>query len=524
MVTKKNKLKPKSKPKPRVKTKISKSSAKKIAIKKEVKKPIKKAIQKKSQVKVSAVKPAVAKARAGKPATALRAKTGKGKVKKMPSRPVKPQKIAKPAAAAPIDTNKKIRIKIVGIGGGGGNIVSELSKKLKDFSSQKVDFVAANTDLQALNSLSKNIKTFPFGQKLTRGLGTGRDVGLGERAARDDSERIKNIFMEDRDLYIVISSLGGGTGTGSAPVFAKAANDLGSSVLGIFTLPFVFEGKKKMDAASAALEEMKENLNAYMVLPNEKIFNLAKEEVSFTESLNLLNNHLATSLEGLLRTIYSPGLINIDWADIKTILEGKKKIAYLNVAKGKVNQNLEEFVKSILKNPILDSQFANADNVLFNVEGSKDLSLQTLAQISEKIGELSPNAKIIFGLIQNPKMKSEIKVTILATISTEAKLVRRIKAKLGVKTNKKEEKKSKGAQIRKKQNSGDAEKPIENIKKEAITNESQKNEEDMEEAANANVRRNAMEIKEAERKAIEKEEEDERIFEIPAFLRKDKKK
>jgi cell division protein FtsZ len=445
------------------------------------------------------------------------------------SKSVKPAKAIKPKAVTKdneADTSKKIRIKIIGIGGGGSNIVSELSKKLKDFSSQKVDFLAANTDLQALNSLSKNIKTFPFGQKLTRGLGTGRDVGLGERAARDDFEKLKNIFMEDKDLYIVVSSLGGGTGTGSAPVFAKAASDLGLSVLGIFTLPFVFEGKKKMDAALDSLDRMKENLNAYMVLPNEKIFNLAKEEVSFTESLNLLNNHLANSLEGLLRTIYSPGLINIDWADIKTILDGKKKVAYLNVVKSKANQNLEEFVKNILKNPILDSQFANSDNVLFNVEGSKDLSLQTLAQISEKISELSPNAKIIFGLIQNPKMKNEIKVTILATISTENKEGHKTKkAKVKQKVIKKEKPKSVPIPVKKKEEPAAKTKPIENIKKEAITNESSEKDKKNEEVEeNVNIRRNALEIKEAERKAIEKEEEDERIFEIPAFLRKDKKK
>ncbi|MFA5369080.1 MAG: cell division protein FtsZ [Candidatus Paceibacterota bacterium] len=493
------------------KTKPVKINSKALVNKKK-NKTTKKAVVKKSQAKVLVKKNK-------KPVSKI-VKKNKTTKPRLVSEPIKPIKIDKE-----IDSSKKIRIKIIGIGGGGSNIVSELSKKLKDFSSQKVDFVAANTDTQALSSLSRNIKTFPFGQKLTRGLGTGRDVGLGERAARDDFEKLKNIFLEDKDLYIVISSLGGGTGTGSAPVFAKAASDLGLSVLGIFTLPFVFEGKKKMDAALDALEKMKENLNAYMVLPNEKIFNLAKEEVSFTESLNLLNNHLANSLEGLLRTIYSPGLINIDWADIKTILEGKKKVAYLNVVKGKINQNLDDFIKTILKNPILDSQFANADNVLFNVEGSKDLSLQALSQISEKISEMSPNAKIIFGLIQNPKMKNDIKVTILATISAEIKEGRKVKSKLKQKLIKQQEVKTGLVSIKKKDKSIAGSKPIENIKKETITNKSpEKEEEDENNEESVNIRRNALEIKEAERKAIEKEEEDERIFEIPAFLRKDKKK
>jgi cell division protein FtsZ len=378
---------------------------------------------------------------------------------------------------------KKVKIKVIGVGGGGGNIVSELSKKLKDFSSQKVDFVAANTDNQALGALSKNIKVFPFGQKLTRGLGAGRDVSVGERAAKEDVERIKNIFSDNKDFYIVISSLGGGTGTGAAPVFLKTASQMNLMTLGIFTLPFSFEGKKKMDMALNAIEEMKDHLNAYMVLPNEKIFGLTKEEVSFTDSLNLLNNHLANSLEGLLRTIYSPGVINIDWADIRTILEGRKSLAYLNVAKNKNGQNLEDLLKKLIKNPILDYNFENADNIMFNIEGSKDMSLQSLSLISEKISEMSPGARIIFGLTSNPKMKNEIKVTILSTGSHDKKELRKKKKKI---KETKEEKK-------------------EEVKEEKI-------------------RRTAIEAKEAEKKEMEKEEEDEKIFEIPAFLRKGNKK
>ncbi len=420
------------------------------------------------------------------------------------------------------DNAKKIRIRIVGIGGGGSNIVSELSKKLKDFSSQKIDFLAVNTDNQALNSLTKNIKTFSFGQKLTRGLGTGRDVELGERAAREDYEKIKNLLSEDRDLYVVISSLGGGTGTGSSPIFSKAINDLGIPVLGIFTMPFVFEGKKKMDDSLKALEKMKEYFNAYMILPNEKIFGLVKEEISFTDSLNLLNSQLANSLDGLLRAIYSPGLINIDWADIKTILEGKKKLAYLNVAKGKTNQNIDEFVKTIFKNPILDSQFSNAENIMFNIEGSKDLSLQILAQISDKINELSPNAKIIFGISQNPKMKNEIKVTILATINQEKNEKNVLTGQEKKKLRNQKQILTKKEILEKSEKTGNrsqlSEKPIEIIKKQDINKKQDQVEEEKD------IRRNALEAKEAERRAIEKEEEDEKIFEIPAFLRKDNKK
>jgi len=400
-------------------------------------------------------------------------------------------------------SGKKVKIKVIGIGGGGGNIIAELLKKLKDFSAQKIEFIALNTDSQALKSLPKTLKTISFGNKLTRGLGTGRDVEIGEKAAREDIEKMKSLFSDDKDLYIFISSLGGGTGTGATPVLTKIAEDMGLTTLGIFTTPFSFEGKKKMDMSLKALETIKGNLNAFMVLPNEKIFSLTKEEVSFTDSLNLLNDKLAESLEGLLRTIYSPGLINIDWADIKTILEGKKKIAYLNFTKGKSNQTADDISKNLLKNPILEYKFENADNVMFNIEASKDLSLQLLSQISEKISELAPNAKIIFGLSQNPKSKNEIRVTILATSSEEDKTVKKTK------TTKKKGKEAKEDKV-----------IVMKVKKQKPKIE--KKEEEAEEEV-VEVRRSALEIKEAEKKEEEAEEEEEKIFEIPAFLRKQKK-
>ncbi|MDK2949234.1 MAG: cell division protein FtsZ [Patescibacteria group bacterium] len=378
------------------------------------------------------------------------------------------------------DTTKKIKIRIIGVGGGGGNIISELSKKLKDFSTQKVDFVAVNTDNQALKSLPKTVKTFSFGNNTTRGLGTGRNFEVGEKAAKEDIEKMKQLFKEDRDLYIFVSSLGGGTGTGATPVLVKIAEEMGLNSIGIFTLPFSFEGKKKMDAALKSLEKIKESLNAHMILPNEKIFSIAKEEISFADSLNLLNSRLSESLEGLLRTIYMPGLINIDWADIRTIIEGKKKTAYLNFTKAKSTSNVEEVTAELLKSPVLEYPFENAENVMFNVESDKNLSLQMLSLISEKISELSPNARIIFGLMQNPKFKNDIRITILAT-AEEAK-------EEGKKKSKKQKPKKK---------------PVEEKEVE--------------------IRKSALEIKEEESKEKEKEDEEESVYEIPAFLRKKKK-
>ena len=387
-------------------------------------------------------------------------------------------KTKKPVEKKQEESNvKRIRIRIVGIGGGGGNIVSELSKKLKDFSAQKIDFVAVNTDKQALASLPKTIKAFSFGNNLTKGLGTGRNFEIGEKAAKEDIEKLREVFKEERDLYIFISSLGGGTGTGATPILTEIAKEMNLDVIGIFTTPFLFEGKKKMDASLKAIEKIKENVNAYMVLPNEKIFSMTKEEISFTDSLNLLNDHLSESLDGLLRTIYLPGLINIDWADIRTIIEGKKKKAYLNFAKAKSTNSAEEITTTLLNSPILEYPFENADNVMFNVEAGKSLSLQLLSQISEKISSLSPNAKIIFGLTQNIKFKNDVRITILATNNEIEGLVQKKKVK----------------------------KTIKKIKK--IEDE-------------VEVRKSALEIKEEEKTKERKEDEEESIYEIPAYLRK----
>jgi len=438
-------------------------------------------------------------------------------------------------------STKKVKIKVIGIGGGGSNIVFELSKRLKDFSSQKIEFIAANTDTQALRSISKSLKTFSFGSKVTNGLGCGSDVAVGERAAREDMERIKSLFSDSRDLYIIVSSFGGGTGTGAAPVFAKMANDLKLSTLSIFTLPFMFEGKKKMDYSNNALEKLKENINAYMVLPNEKIFSLSREELSFPEALGLLNNHLANCLEGLFRTIYNPGLINIDWADIRTVLEGNKKIAYIDMIRIKNGQNLDDFTKSILKNPILDYNFEDADNIIFNIESSKDLSLQTLAQVSEKISVHVPNARIIFGLTQNPKLKNEIKVTIFATTSdgkNAAKNDWKIKkdklrpvvkdGSLNLVPDKKEikEKGAKTALKEKKTAKKENGKTLTKEKKEEKVGEEsaiQNEKNNPVETEDKEVRRNALQAKEVERLQREQEDSKEKMFDIPAFLRKEKK-
>lgn len=405
----------------------------------------------------------------------------------------KKPKIKKVVKEAPKDNStKKIKIKIIGVGGGGGNIIKELSKKL-DFSSNKIDFTAINTDVQALETLPSNLKKISFGEGETKGLGTGRDVLLGKRVAEAEEKKIKNVFSDQKDLYILVSSLGGGTGTGAIPVFSKIAKDLNLTTLGIFTLPFSFEGKDRMREAQKAIEEAEASLNAVLILPNEKIFKFIKDDIPFNSALDVINDQLAKSIQGLLSTVYSSGLINIDWADIRATIEGVSQRAYLNTVQIKLTDDLNLFAKSLLSNELIDYNFAKSTNVLFNIEGGKNLSMKQLAFISEKIHELAPEAKIIFGLTQNPKLKNEIRATVLATG-----------------TVKKEEKIS----LPKKKK----------VIKPTIVKK-KKVEEELKELADLGVeinRRNAVEIKKAEEEELKKETEEEDIFEIPAFLRKKK--
>lgn len=393
------------------------------------------------------------------------------------------------------NSTKRIKIKIIGIGGGGGNIIKELSKKL-DFPSTKIDFNVVNTDVQALHVLPDNLKKISFGEGETKGLGTGRDVLLGKKIAEAEEKKIKNIFSDQKDLYILIASLGGGTGTGFIPVFSKIAKELNLTTLGIFTLPFDFEGKDRMRDSQKAIEEAQANLNAVLVMPNERIFKFAEESIPFNGALNVINDQLAKSLQGLLNTVYFSGLINIDWADIKTTIEGVNQRAYLNTVQAKITDDLSAFTKDLLNNQLISYNFSESTNVLFNIEGGKNLSMQQLALISEKIHELAPDARIIFGLTQNSKLKNEIRATVLATGEV-----------------KKEEKK--------KQKSKPKSKPKKEVSKKKIKTI----EDDLKELEELGVeinRRNAIEIKKAEEDAIKKENEEEDIFEIPTFLRKKK--
>ncbi len=304
---------------------------------------------------------------------------------------------------------RRIKVAVVGIGGGGANIVSEISQRV----GSGVSFLAADTDFKTLNSLSHRVKRLQFGGEVTKGLGTGMNPEIARLAAQKEKEKIRQA-LAGKDFIILISSLGGGVGTGTSSVFAKISQELGSITYGIFSLPFSFEGTDKMEISIRALKKLRGKLNAFTVFPNERIFQIVDKETPLTGALSVINKSLAESLQNLIDIIAKPSLINIDFADIRTIFNGRGSVAYLNTAEIEKGRE-KESVESMLNYPLFPYGIKGAKGVLFNIWGPAGLSLGQLGEVSKAIFEkANEEAKIIFGISQT-KARSATKITILTT-------------------------------------------------------------------------------------------------------------
>ncbi len=321
---------------------------------------------------------------------------------------VRIKKKAKVSKTVPDNTIHRTKIRVIGIGGGAGSIISEIISKIK-----KANFVVANTDSRALKAVRK-ARRFHFGQNLTKGLGTGMNAGVGEMAAQAEKEKIKQLF-EGQDLCIIVACLGGGTSSGATPIFAKLSKSSGCLTYGIFTLPFEFEGEKKMEIAKESLLKIRPDLRAFSIIPNERIFQIIDKNTPLKNALSAINKRLAENLEGVIEMIYLPGLINIDFADLKTILAGRGRLAYLNTIEIE-DINKEEVSKKIISSSLYPYTIKGAKGILYNVVGGKNLQLSEVSQISKIISDsASKNAKIIFGINQGQKYQNKIKITLLAT-------------------------------------------------------------------------------------------------------------
>ncbi len=445
------------------------------------------------------------------------------KVTKTPSKKFS-QKGSKPSfLEGPIH---KTKIRIIGIGGGGSSIVSEIAQRIAPLGKKKISFAVANTDLQALKKTSFKALRFRFGQDITFGLGTGMNPELGKIAAQKEKEKIIKI-LENQDLLILVACLGGGVGSGAAPVFAKISKNLGNLTYGIFTLPFKFEGEKKMEIAKNSLRKLRPYLNTMTIIPNERIFRVIDKKTPLTNALSIINKSLAKSLEGLIEMIYQPGLINIDFADLKTILEEKGKVTYLNTIEVEGPNRVQEAIKKLISNPLYPYTISGAKGILFNISGEQNLKLSEVNQISRAIWELvKGEAKIIFGISESKKQKGKIKITLLATgcksktslfkKKSERKKIVRKKEKIKTKkTRKKKKIKIKKTKIKIK-----SETPA--LAEENLETKSPSSIDKVGEGTSQKIRRNGLQV----RKALKEEEKkllaQEKIWETPAFLRKKK--
>lgn len=378
-----------------------------------------------------------------------------------------------------IEEIKKIRIRVIGIGGGGANIVSELSQKIK----KGISFFVVDTDIKTLRGMSRNVGKLLLGKELIRGFGTGMNPELAWKVAKKEKDKIKNLFL-NQDLVILISSLGGGVGSGMSSIFAQIGKELGILTFGIFTLPFDFEGAKKMEIAKHSLRRLRKKLNAISIIPNERIFKIVNKKTPLKRALSTLNEKLTENLKNLLEIIEKPGLINIDFADITTIFEGKGNLTFLNSAEIFLENNIDQLIKKITFCPIYPYGIVGAKKIILNISGSSSLTLNQVFLVAKAISDLvSKDAKIIFGLSQKER-ELKIKILLLA-VGCKALGVEVLKRKKTIEKNKKQKK------IRREKE------PEERV-----------------------IRKNGLEVK----KEIKEEEEkilvQEKNFETPTFLRK----
>ena len=302
------------------------------------------------------------------------------------------------------------KIKVMGVGGGGGNAVNSMfHSDLKN-----VDFIVANTDAQALTSSPVEIK-IQLGEKVTKGLGTGSNPEIGRRSAEEDIETINNT-ISDADILFLTAGMGGGTGTGASPVVARAARELGVLTVAVVTKPFDFEGIKRARQAAAAIEILKKEVDTLIVIPNQKLLDIVDPNISMLEAFNLVDNVLKQAIKGVSDIIMKPGHINVDFADVRTIMKGMG-IALMGTGKCKGEGRAKQAAVDAINSPLLENVSVDgARGVLINITGSETLGLQEINEAAKVIYEkASDEAEIILGSVIDPDLGDEVMVTVIAT-------------------------------------------------------------------------------------------------------------
>lgn len=304
---------------------------------------------------------------------------------------------------------KNISVKIVGIGGAGGNVVTRMKEKRID----GVEFITINTDTQGLHSTKADIK-LQIGKEICRGLGAGMDPTRGREAAEENIEEINQV-IQGADMIFLTCGLGGGTGSGASPIVANLAKQSGALVIAVVTRPFVFEGERRLEIAEDAWSKLFNEVDALVTIPNDRIFNIIDEKTPILDAFIKVDDVLRQGVEGMVNLIASPGLINLDFANLKTILT-EAGSTLLGIGKSKGQERAKQAAKLAISSPLLDISIDGARRVLFNVAGGKDMSLVEIHDAARVITEsIAKDAQVVFGAsFDNDLRKGEIKVTVIA--------------------------------------------------------------------------------------------------------------
>jgi len=301
------------------------------------------------------------------------------------------------------------RIKVVGVGGGGCNAVD----RMIDEGLQGVDFVAVNTDAQAL-MLSKAPTRVRVGEKLTRGLGSGGDPDMGRKATEESSEELYEV-LKGADMVFITAGMGGGTGTGGAPLVAQIAKEVGALTIGVVTRPFTFEGSRRIQSAEAGIGKLKEQSDTLIVIPNDRLLQIVDKRANLQSAFRMADDVLRQGVQGISELITVPGLINLDFADVRTIMsEGGAALMAVGSAKGEDAARVA--AEQAISSQLLDITIDGARGILFNVTGGPDLTLFDVNQAAAIIKETAhPDVNLIFGAVIDSNMKDAVRITVIAT-------------------------------------------------------------------------------------------------------------
>ncbi len=306
-------------------------------------------------------------------------------------------------------------IKVVGIGGGGNNAVNRMVAA----NVTSAEFVAINTDKQAL-LMSKATHRIQIGEKLTRGLGAGADPEIGQKAA-EESKAVINEMLKGCDLVFITAGMGGGTGTGAAPVVAQIAKELDILTIAVVTKPFEFEGRRRMENAEKGIANLKKFVDTLVIIPNDKLLKIVPKGTPIVEAFRCADDVLRQGIQGISDLIVTPSLINLDFADVKTIMKDKG-LAHMGIGRGKGETKTIDAVRQAVQSPLLETNIEGATGILLNVKGGLDLPLDEVNEAAELVREVvDPNCNIIFGAGVDEALSEEVEITVIATGFTQTK-------------------------------------------------------------------------------------------------------